>query len=185
MPSGTSSLNVAIADSSKHGEIGHYPISSPLKPLTSLSLGGNVNTAPVLSSTHDVPHPQEDEASNPSDKDQSSASTQHSVAESTLSKTLVSTIGRTVDLSTQSDSNQTVINNKPFDGDYYSHPTSEHYVQSTPTVSMVTGEEPETQREEEVKTTKDQACGPAEDFDQELPVTTLPYKGIMLPIRII
>ena len=167
--------------SSKHGEIGHYPISSPLKPLTSLSSGRNVNTAPVLSSTHDVPHPLKDEPSNPSDKDQSSASTQHSVAESTLSKMLVSTIGRTVDLSTQSESKQTVINNKPLDGDYQSHSTSEHYVQSTPTVSKTTGGEPETQREEEVKTTKDQACGPAEDFDQELPVTTLLYKGIMLP----
>ena len=140
---------------------------SPLKPLTSMSTRKNVNTAPVLSSTHAEPHRPEDKSTYPSDRDQSSASTHNSVAESTLSKTLVSTIGRTVDLSSQSESNQTVINKKPFNGNYNSHSTSEHYVQSTPTVSKTTGGEPETQREEEVKSTKDQACGPAEDFDQD------------------
>ena len=166
---------------SKHGEVGHYPISTPLKPLTSMSTGQEATAVSVLSSTKNVPHRPEDGASNLQDRDQSSAFTQHSVAGSTLSETLVPSTGRTGNLGTQSDKTQAVNNKQPFDGDYYSHPTSEPYVQPNP--SDFTDEvESATQREEEVKSSKDQATGFTEDIDQPEPVTELPYRGLMLPI---
>ena len=172
--------------SSKHGEVEHYPLFTPLKPLTSLPLEDGVNLAPVLSSNYDIPHPSENMPLDPLGQGKSSAKKQHTVVKSTLTKAHEHTTkdqligGAAGDLSVQSGLAQAVGNFKPFDGNYYQHYTSEPYVQPAPTVSTTTGVEPVTQREE-VETLKDQACGQTDGIDQELPVTTLPYKGLRLP----
>ena len=167
---------------SKHGAVGHYPISTPLKPLTSMSSDKEDKMVPVLSSSKNVPHRPEDRASNLQDRDQSSASAQHSVSGSTLSETVIPSIpGGRGHLRYQSDFSRALDNQPTFDGGYSYH-TSEPLVQYTPTVFKTERDESVTQREEGVKSSQDQCSGPTKEIDPPLMVTELPHRGLMLPI---
>ena len=123
----------------------------------------------------------EDRASNLQDRDQSSASAQHSVSGSTLSETVVPSIPRgRGHLRYQSDFSRALDNQPTFDGGYSYH-TSEPLVQYTPTVDKTERDESVTQREEGAKSSQDQFADPSEEIDPALMVTELPHRGIMLP----
>ena len=169
---------------SKHGAVGHYPISTPLRPLTSMSSDKKDKTVPVLSSHKNVLHRPEDRASNLQERDQSSASAQQSVSGSTLSETVVPFFPRgRGHFRYQSDFSRAMNNQPTFDGGFSYH-TSEPQVQYTPTVFKTEGDESVTQREEGAKSSEDQFADATEEIDPALMVTELPYRGLMLPAEL-